>query len=521
MTVLDRAEVILDADDRLLLAGSRRGGVAMVALGNIAANATEGLVRGMVAGGRATIRAAIDMERLQKGLEVTAGSGEAFNRQMRQAEKIARLPGLGFRETIDGLTQLNVALEDTDRSSRTLQAFGRAVALTGGGAPELQRVITQVTQIASAGKLLTQDLRPIIQTAPAVGQALKDAFGTISPQEIEALGLSTDEFLNELVGALEDLPAPVATADNALENLKDSAFRAGAELGEVFLPAITVGATGLADQLERAADGLDRMKTSGMDPGLRGLFTTFLRPSGGVTKSPPQRTRRTMGDEGTDSGPTAEELLRLAEAERIAALEAQQFGEHLEFLHGLIRDMPEPTLEFGRSTVFLTGGLEKLDLSVFELWQSTNLLGQGFDMEGQKAMATAIALGQLTDAQNRLNDAKRKGAALFGGLGALQGALGIALPGLGLASGLFGAFNSFSGLFADGGSIDAGHWGIVGEAGPEIVTGPAEVTPMGSGVPMIDLARMPAAMNPLAAARDSEWLRFFHETGLVLEANGA
>ena len=36
----------------------------------------------------------------------------------------------------------------------------------------------------------------------------------------------------------------------------------------------------------------------------------------------------------------------------------------------------------------------------------------------------------------------------------------------------------FGGFFADGGRIQSGQFGVVGEAGPEIVTGPANVTPM-------------------------------------------
>lgn len=45
--------------------------------------------------------------------------------------------------------------------------------------------------------------------------------------------------------------------------------------------------------------------------------------------------------------------------------------------------------------------------------------------------------------------------------------------------GVFGGiFSSFGGLFAKGGTLGAGKWGIAGEAGPEIVTGPASVIPM-------------------------------------------
>lgn len=42
--------------------------------------------------------------------------------------------------------------------------------------------------------------------------------------------------------------------------------------------------------------------------------------------------------------------------------------------------------------------------------------------------------------------------------------------------------NIFKGFFAEGGNIPKGGYGIVGENGPEIITGPATVTPMGSGV---------------------------------------
>ena len=39
----------------------------------------------------------------------------------------------------------------------------------------------------------------------------------------------------------------------------------------------------------------------------------------------------------------------------------------------------------------------------------------------------------------------------------------------------------FGGFFANGGTLGAGKWGIAGENGPEIISGPATVTPMGGG----------------------------------------
>jgi hypothetical protein len=44
-----------------------------------------------------------------------------------------------------------------------------------------------------------------------------------------------------------------------------------------------------------------------------------------------------------------------------------------------------------------------------------------------------------------------------------------------------GVASFFGGFFADGGSLGAGKWGIAGENGPEMISGPATITPMGGG----------------------------------------
>lgn len=57
-------------------------------------------------------------------------------------------------------------------------------------------------------------------------------------------------------------------------------------------------------------------------------------------------------------------------------------------------------------------------------------------------------------------------AQVFGGLGGGGGG---------------GGGSPFAGFFANGGTIPAGQFGVVGERGPELVSGPAQVTPMGGG----------------------------------------
>ena len=93
--------------------------------------------------------------------------------------------------------------------------------------------------------------------------------------------------------------------------------------------------------------------------------------------------------------------------------------------------------------------------------------------------------GKLGDvAAGLLRNTARQGlqAALVGG-GPFAGLFGTTGQG-GATGGLFGALakgfgggSSFAGLFADGGRIGAGQWGVVGEKGAEVVAGPAAVTP--------------------------------------------
>lgn len=247
MTELARADVVIGGDNRELDRALQVAAKQMRRFGGELERAGRQLtlvVAAPIAGiGVAAVRAATELESLTRGLEVSAGSAQAASEQLAELREIAKLPGIGFREAIAGATRLNIAFEHlpntVQRSNTALRQFANAVALTGGGRAELDRVIVQLGQIASAGKLLTHDLRPIIQTAPAVATALRQAFGTINAGEIEALGLSNQEFFDQLIGALGELPRAAAASRTAFENFGDAVFRARAAVGEELLPVVT------------------------------------------------------------------------------------------------------------------------------------------------------------------------------------------------------------------------------------------------------------------------------------------
>lgn len=200
---------------------------------------TVGLTAPLTALGVLATRNAVSLDSLRRGLAAITGSADDAAVQLERLREIAKAPGIGFQEAIQGSIRLQAVGFSALEAERALVQFANAVALTGGGRDELERVTVQLGQLAAKGKVVAQDLKPIIEAAPAVGQALLQAFGTVNSEDIQKLGLSTDEFLNKLLDALNNLPKAAVGAKNAFENFSDSVFVATSAIGEAILPPLT------------------------------------------------------------------------------------------------------------------------------------------------------------------------------------------------------------------------------------------------------------------------------------------
>lgn len=200
---------------------------------------TVGVTLPIAALGASVFSAAADMDSLKRALTTIAGSAEGAQQQLARLTEAAKAPGLGFKEAIQGSVRLQAVGINARLAERTLSGLGNAIALTGGGKVELERVTVQLGQMAAKGKLLAQDLRPILESGPAIGQALLKAFGTIDPERIQKLGLTSEQFLTRLAGGLEQLPKVTGGARNSVDNFTDALFRARAAIGEKLLPVMT------------------------------------------------------------------------------------------------------------------------------------------------------------------------------------------------------------------------------------------------------------------------------------------
>lgn len=159
------------------------------------------------------------------------------------------------------------------------------------------------------------------------------------------------------------------------------------------------------------------------------------------------------------------ELSRATDAEQVKMLNEalQQTGERMRDIGKGVAPVAAEVSEFARQAAANVQDALGDTLTQTLSGKFDNILSLWGDM--LKRMASQAIAVQLS--KYLLGDDFGKS----GNLGGLVGA------GLGALSGSFGGF------FATGGRLGAGQWGIAGEAGAEIVHGPANITPMvGSSV---------------------------------------
>ncbi len=206
---------------------------------SLGASLSIALTAPLTALGILATRNAVTLDSLTRGLTAIVGSAQEAGVQLTRLTEIAKLPGIGFQEAIQGSVRLQAVGFSAEVAERALRQFANAVALTGGGREELSRITVQLGQLSAKGKVLAQDLKPIIEAGPAVGRALIQAFGTINSEDIQALGLSSQQFIDQLLTALENLPRAAAGARNTFDNFTDAVFRASSAIGTAIIPVLT------------------------------------------------------------------------------------------------------------------------------------------------------------------------------------------------------------------------------------------------------------------------------------------
>jgi len=226
-------------------------------LGSLGTKLSLGLTAPVLALGASVIKTATDMDSLKRGLTAVAGSSEEAERQLKRLQEVAKLPGLGFRDAVEGSIRLQAAGFNAALAERSLKAFGNALATVGKGKAELDGVTLALSQIASKGKISAEEINQLAERVPQIRVAIKEAFGTADTEVLQKAGIKAEEFVTRVVAQLEKLKQVSGGPKNAFENLSDAVEKSASRIGEKFFPIIEATLPKLESLATGAADAVD------------------------------------------------------------------------------------------------------------------------------------------------------------------------------------------------------------------------------------------------------------------------
>lgn len=197
-----------------------------------------------------------------RGLAAYAESTSGLRAQVARLEQMAKAPGLGFDQLVQGVTRLEAAGFSAKQAEGALKQFGNALALVGGSRAELEGVALALTQIKSKGVVSAEEINQIAERVPQVRQAMKDAFGTANTEQIQKMGITASQFVDGITKSLAKLPRATGGLQNTLDNIDEAFKKAGRTVGAGFFALFQQGPpifNQLASSLQNIAEFINQV----------------------------------------------------------------------------------------------------------------------------------------------------------------------------------------------------------------------------------------------------------------------
>ena len=225
-------------------AASQLGGIMSAAI-------TAPMIGFSIAAGRAGIQ----MDSLKRGLTAVTGSSAETEVQLKRLKEIAKLPGLGMAEAVQGSINLQAAGMSAALAESALTGFGNALATDGKGKADLEGVQMALSQIMSKGVISAEEINQLAERVPQIRKIMESAFGTSNTEQLQKLGISSEEFVRKITVELNKLPKVAGGAQNAWENMTDGIQSALVSMWPTIEPIFTK----LTDWVSKAAEWFEKL----------------------------------------------------------------------------------------------------------------------------------------------------------------------------------------------------------------------------------------------------------------------
>lgn len=258
-----------------------------IAIGSLISAGVQKLTSMLTDAGKQLISTGVqynaEIEKYRTGLTNMLGSAEKADKALAAMQADAARTPFDTATLVKSNQYLISAGENAEYSRKTILALGDAVAATGGGSAELERMAQNLQQVANQGKATSVDVKQFAMAGINIYQVLADYTGK-SVQDVQNMTITYDVLTQALQAAAEEggryynsMATQSETLNGRWSTLKDNATQLAGVLTEKL-------SAGLGNVVEKTNDVVLAMKdgwdTHGLDGLLQAVRTTAPELSG-------------------------------------------------------------------------------------------------------------------------------------------------------------------------------------------------------------------------------------------------
>lgn len=212
--------------------------------------------------GKAAIETTARFDRLKSALTAITGSASEAEKQFARLNEIAKQPGIGIEEAIQGSINLQAVGMSAEKAERAVKAFGNALVYSGRTKNELSEVETILSKIAGREMLSERQFTSLTIRIPKMRALLKEAFGTGDIEKIQKSGLPIDQILERFIYAAEQIPHVTGGIQNDIDNFQDNIKRSLDNIGQAMIPLVHKFTTEFGPAIENASKWFKSLTTA-------------------------------------------------------------------------------------------------------------------------------------------------------------------------------------------------------------------------------------------------------------------